>query len=423
MLALGLLLSSVTLQLQPAQASAAPTPSSTAASFPDRLGTPIWGGPTVNGSPAGPASVVFGARNWWWDGSAGDLAVVGAIDDRYRTVHVDEGDHAGEQALLSPDGSQLVMTGRVVDLSTGKMRALPQLDGVAVTPQAWAPDGQHLAVLAKRLNETRQTDGSLWPTPIAATLYILDLATGQHTRLDALRTPFVYDGLTVAFAPSGDRVVYQSSDMITVATLDGGVQSRFTVAGATRLAGKGAWAPDGHLVLLTQQQCCTGDAYPVRWHWQVVDPTTGQQLEHRHLPEMAGLVTIRLLGWAPNGAAVAAASYPEPNATVVPLNSGTPFQLTDYQPIRTVAILALAPDAPPQTLLTVADEVALNIDIADHVIATGTRRPGQPPTGLSPYLRIGLAVAFAIALLVVAAAVILIVTLRRTRRSTRPLPA
>jgi hypothetical protein len=263
-----LALSTVTMA---APAGAAPTPSSTTVSLPDWIGTPIWGGPTVGGSPAGPASVVFGARDWWWDGSAGDLALVGAVEDRYRTVHDDEGDHAGEQALLSPDGRQLAMTGKVVDLSSGAARTLPQLDSVAVTPHAWAPDGRHLAVVAERLEYIAQADGALWPTPTAATLYVLDLVSGQRVRLDTLRTPFVYDGLTVAFAPSGDRLAYQSGDTITVVTLDGVMRSRFTVSGATRLAGKGAWTPDGHLMLLTQQQCCRGDRYPVRWQWQVVD--------------------------------------------------------------------------------------------------------------------------------------------------------
>ena len=407
------LLGGLALPALPMAGGATPAAPGLVVSLPDRLGTPLWGGLSVEDSPAGAASVVFGARNWWFDSSVGDLAVVGARTDTYRTVSTG-GDRAGEQAILSPDGTRLASVGTVVDMLTGKSRGLPRPNGVVVTPAAWSPDGHDLAAIAYRTALQTQPDGADWPTPTQAVLYVINTASGAQQRIADLRTPYVYDGFTVAFAPDGAHLAYQSGDTVTVATVSGSTVSQFTVPDGTRLAGKGAWTSDGRgLTLVVQRRCCAPDPYPSRWQLQIVDTGTGVPLDRPQPPEVTGLVALRLLGWSPTGAAVAAAYYPEPDVTVTAFNVGAPAMLTDYAPVRTVAILSLTTDTAPRILLRAPDEVALNIDVADNVIAGGVVREGHPPTGLGPYLTIGLTVLAAIVLAIV---VVLVLLLRMFRR-------
>ncbi|WP_203707364.1 hypothetical protein [Asanoa iriomotensis] len=387
-------------------------------SLPDRVGAPHWGTASVDSSPAGAASVVFGAPSWWLTGSKGVLAVVGASDDSYRLT--DElGDllYAGEQAILSPDGSRLATVGLVTDLNKGTSVALPVPDGV---PQAWSPDGRTLAVVAYDAPYARQPDGSEVPTPVQATLHLADLASHTYERVADLDPRGVHDGYTVAFAPDGTKLAYQSAQTITVATVAGETVSQFTTSG--HLAGKGAWTPDGMgLTLVSQRRCCDGDSYPARWQLSVVDPANGQARSAPAIPELPGLVAVRLLGWSPAGEAVVAALYPEPDISVVGFDTAAEtlsvahLRFTDYQWVRETKVLAVGPGGASRTLLSAPEQEMLSVDVADNVIAGGQARTGQPPRGLGTRL-LGTVV------VIVALAVALAVVVRRAGNRLRRAP-
>ncbi|GIF63328.1 hypothetical protein Ais01nite_13630 [Asanoa ishikariensis] len=391
-------------------------------SLPDRVGAPHWGTSSVTSSPVGAASVVFGAPAWWISGSKGVLAVVGANRDDYRlTDQLDDYHHAGEQAVLSPDGTRLATVGRVTDLGTGTSVPLPALDAELVVPQAWSPDGTTLAVIAYDTRIAREPDGSEVFAPTRATLHLVDLASATDRRIADLDPSAVHDGYLVAFAPGGDRLAYQSARTVTVASSDGTTVSTFTLGDGDHLAGKGSWTPDGQgLTLLRQRRCCDGDAYPSRWQLTVVDPTTGEPLPAPALPELPGLVGVRLLGWSPSGEAVVAALYPEPGSPIVGFDTSAhtlslaQVQFTDYQRVRAVSVLAVGSGT--RTLLTAPDQQMLSVDVADDLIAGGQRRSGQPPEGLSPRLT---AVLVAVALAVAAILVVVVLAIRRSRMAQR----
>ncbi|GIF46362.1 hypothetical protein DFJ67_4981 [Asanoa ferruginea] len=389
-------------------------------SLPDRVGAPHWGTASVTSSPAGPAGVVFGAPTWWLTGSKGVLAVIGAGRDDYRvTQHLDDHYHfAGEQAVLSPDGRRLASVGRVTDLETGTSLLLPELGASVVVPQAWSPDGRWLAAIAYDAPLTLQPDGSEVPTPSRATLYVLDPGSGAQHRIADLDLGSVHDGYMVAFAPVGARLAYQSARTVTVATLTGKTVSRFVVADGDQLAGKGAWTPDAEgLTLVGQRRCCAGDSYPSRWQLRVVDPATGDSRSTPVLPELAGLVAVRLLGWAPSGEAVVAAFYPEPDIAVVGFEteartlSLSHLQFTDYEWVRAAKVLAVGPGV-ERTLLSAPDQQVLSIDVADSVIASGQGRVGRPPHGIGGLLTTLLA---GVAVALVSGVAALVVLARRRR--------
>ncbi|SNT64614.1 hypothetical protein SAMN05421812_117135 [Asanoa hainanensis] len=153
---------------------------------------------------------------------------------------------------------------------------------------------------------------------------------------------------------------------------------------------------------MRQRRCCAGDAYPSRWQLTVVDPATGEPRPAASaLPELPGLIGVRLLGWSPSGEAVVAALHPEPDSPVVGFDTAADtlslahVQFTDSQWVRAVTVLAVG--AGTRTLLTAPDQEMLSVDVADQLIAGGRQRDGQPPDGLSPRLTaIGIGVAAAL---------------------------
>lgn len=405
------------------------SPSAPPPSLPDRVGAPLWGTASVAGSPLGPASVVFGAPNWWFDGSKGVVAVVGgAAADTYRLV--DNRGHflyAGEQAILSPDGRRLAGVGWVTDLGTGTAVALPALGGEVLVPQAWSPDGRSLAVIAYEAPYADQPDGVQVPSPVRATLHLVDVGSGTHHRIGDLVPRGVHDGYTVAFSPDGTRLAYQSAKTITVAALDGTVINRMTTDAGSHLAGKGAWTPNGQgLTLVRQRQCCDGDAYPSRWQLTVVDPATGEAQPTPSLAELSGLVAVRLLGWSPSGEAVVAAFYPEPGTSVVGFDTAAETlalshgQFTAYEWVRAAKVLAVGPDATQRTLLSAPQQQMLSVDVADNVIANGQGRTGHPPQGIGPYFRTILIGAAVVSIATIGGLITLTVVVRRAHRRKRP---
>ncbi|MFE0590069.1 hypothetical protein [Micromonospora echinospora] len=396
---------------------------SEASSLPDRVGTPQWGAWSIQRRPVAAASMIFTAGNWWYEPpSLGSVAAVAADGDQYRLLSTGWPVRAGEEALLSGDGGAVAVPNQLVELRTGKTRRLPSVGGAEDTlPVAWSRDGDRLAVVGVDGRYVRQPNGEKVYTLTRAVLAVWDVTTSQLTTITDLDPRTLFYGWLAAFGPDGHTLAYQTGGTVTVTTVGAEVRSRFTVPEGTRLAGKGTWTPDGRgLTLVTQRRCCAGDAYPSRWQLRAVDASTGAELPTTPRAEQAGLVALRLLGWAPDGAAVVARYHPESDAKVVGFGVEDGITYGEWTKFET-DVVALT-DNGTRPLLAGTGEAMHGVDIADDVIASGRTHPGElPPDGIGPeyrmYLKaLGLVIA---AVLLVAGAVLTSSILRRKRRRRR----
>ncbi|KXK59990.1 hypothetical protein AWW66_21220 [Micromonospora rosaria] len=388
-------------------------------SVPDRLGPPQWGAWEVRHRPVAAAPAIFTAENWWYEPpSLGSVAVVAAGTDDYRLLASGWPARAGEDALLSPDGRTVALPNHLVETHTGRTRSLPSVDGTGDSmPAAWSPDGDLLALVGIDGGYAAQQDGVETYTVRRAVLAVSEVASGRLTTVADLRPDALAFGWLAAFAPDGRTLAYQAGDSVVVATVDGRTLHRFPVPPGTRLAGKGAWIPDGTgLTLVDQRRCCTGDAYAARWQLRVVSPNSGRDLPHAVLPEQAGLVALRLLGWAPDGAAVVARYRPEPGITVAGFDA--PDGITNGAWTATdTDVVALDRQGAARTVLVGVDQAVHGIDVADQAIGSGLTHSGHlPPRGVGPRYRRYAVVAGTAGVLLVAG--LAVGFTRRSRRRT-----
>jgi hypothetical protein len=350
--------------------------------LPDRIGVPVIGTLHTSDRPRlGPAAVLFTGRAAGLTGGDEDgvVGVVGADTDRYRRFEVGFEAPAGEQVLLSPDGRTIAYPGSdggrgcvgLVDLVTGGRRCLagPTPGSALTVPLGWSVDGRRLVV-----RETVPVNPERSGMDSVLSMVRVDGHDGHRLTGARLVTgPLSYDGFTVAFAPDQRRLAYQFGGTVTVAQLDGRLLSAFALAPGSRLAGKGAWTPDGTALTVAEPEAGG-------WVLRRVDPGTGMPVAGPVLPAVVGVTAIRLLGWGPDGGAVVVAADPEPVAT----GGGALRAIADGD-VRTVRVLALTPAAAaPRTLLT-APERVLGIDVADAVVHGGRTRTADPPSGVGPW--------------------------------------
>jgi hypothetical protein len=395
-------------------------------SLPARIGAPTPFTNSLESAPLGHASVIFTSPTWWYDGSKGRVALVGDVKDDYGLVSDEFTAHAGEQAVLSPDGGRLATVGRVIDLATGKSRALPRLDAEFVVPQAWSPTGDRVAVIAYVAPYRTQPDGAMVPTATRATLHLVDPASGAAIRLGELDPGNIVDGWTVAFSPGGERIAFQSGQSVVVMRRDGVEISRFEIAAGSRLAGRGAWTPDGRqLTLASQQRCCEADAYQSRWTLSTVDVFSGA-VTTAAWAEVTGVAAVRLINWSPEGRAIVVAYYPEPDAPILNFDTGrgtlsmSGVQLTDDQWIRSARVLSVGAGAQPTVLVTAdEDQAALSLDAADDILASGVTRPGDPPYWtFNRLVRLAIPMAVLFLVLIIEAIVTVLAVRRRMIHAT-----
>ncbi|MFC3503584.1 TolB family protein [Micromonospora krabiensis] len=350
------------------------------ARLPDRIALPPLGTLHATDRPRpGPASVIFSGssprlRGWFRSAVVG---VVGADSDRYRVLSTENESPAGEQVVLSAEGRYVATPSNsrdqpgidVVDLVTGRTRQLRSAvaDSVESDPLAWSPDGGRLVVRDKK---PVASDGATY----TSVLSIVTLDGERWTRL-AEGAEEAHFGSAVAFAQDGTRLAYQYGATVGVADVDGRELSSFPLAGETWLAGKGAWAPDGTLTLVSREAGTTD------WNLRRVDPQ-GRDAGALRLPDVGGVAAIRLLGWNTGDSALVVAYQPDPVmldrfAQPLPMN-----QRTVHPDVRTVTVLALTPGAPaPRVVMTAPDQV-LAVDVADEVIHSGRTRDARPPGGV-----------------------------------------
>ncbi|WP_406062229.1 hypothetical protein [Micromonospora sp. NBC_00860] len=383
-------------------------PAAADAALPDRLGLPPIGTLHVTDRPRlGSASVVFtgpAPRLRGWNNTS-IVGLVGADSDNYRIMRVGGEAAAGETVHLSPDGQHVARPDGeedepgvdVVDLGTGRTRHLRSsvTDTVASTPVGWSADGSSLVV---RDEVPVAFDGATY----TSVLSIVPLDGGRWTAL-ASGAQEARFGSTVAAAPG--RLAYQYGRTVTVADAQGRELSSFPLPDESWLAGKGAWSPDGATLTLATRRADTGE-----WTLRQVDPRTGRDGKALRLPAVTGAVSVRLLGWAPDGSALVAAHQQDPDAPERPLEEQTGPPATAEQ-VSSVRVLALTPGATaPRTVLTAPAQVNA-VDIADQVIRGGRVRDAEPPGGVGGrfWLWTGLVT-------VLVAGAVLYGTRRRTRR-------
>ncbi|MGW2624863.1 hypothetical protein [Micromonospora taraxaci] len=349
------------------------------AALPDHIALPPIGTLHVTDRPRlGAASVIFDGpapRLHGWN-DVNVVGVVGADSDRYRIMRMGGESLAGRAVHLSPDGRYVARPDgdqddpgvEVVDLVTGRtQRFTSNVDSsVWSTPVGWSADGRSLVVTD---DVPVAFEGATYTTVLSA----VTLAGNRWTRLAATAQE-AHVGSTVAAAPG--RLAYQYGRTVAVTDLAGRELSSFVLPDGTWLAGKGAWRPDGTNLTLAARGTTTTE-----WTLRQVDPASGRDVGPLALPAVSGVVSIRLLGWAPDGSALVAAYLPDPVAPDLPLEEQSNPPTSD-QRVRTVRVLALTPGATaPRTVLTAPDQV-IAVDVADEVIRSGRVRDAQPPGGV-----------------------------------------
>ncbi|GLY20744.1 hypothetical protein [Micromonospora sp. NBRC 101691] len=408
-------------------------PAGTAARVPSTVYSPLIGQGTVDESPPGPAAIVVagdhelrGSDVWGWEGRS---LVVGQ-DGRYRLARtVGETDTGLGGLLPSPDGRFLAdrpwlegarwpADGReqtvVVDLTTGK---LVQYDGGA--PVRWSPDGSALLQYAFGPDGDPGADGEL---------RLLDLATGRSRPLPGV-PGLRRAGDLASFSPDGSRIAVATGQALYVVDVAGNtVRKLADLTAADRLAGPGAWLPDGGRIALYTVDRCVGDAACAEeslrnrlFRLRYVDVDDGRPTDGPTLAPARGLAA-RLLGWQRDGAAVVATYEPEKGLVKV---TGDPnWSDLDWWAVGGVDLAAFRTDGSRHRLVELP-ESALFVEVPAGLLDSFG---GPAPSRIEGAVRRFLALYWPfgqIAVLLVVLVVAVGTTVRwwRRRRRLRPRPA
>jgi hypothetical protein len=271
-------------------------------------------------APPGPAAVLVagdhelrGSDVWGWEGRS---LVVGR-NGSYRLVRtVGESDAGISDLILSPDGRYIASTpsiegtqwpsdprmySAVLDLTTGKVKLYP-----GGLPLAFAPGSKTLLV---RVGEYSVGGNGNRLGPIG----LLDLGSGAIRPLADIDGNW-HPGNVTAFSPDGSLVAVASKTALhIIETATGAVRRVAPLSVHDRLAGPGAWLPDGRrIALYTVQGCgvtggsCSEDALNQRrFQVRYLDAETGAADTGPALADANG-IGLRMLGWQADGDAVVA---------------------------------------------------------------------------------------------------------------------
>nr|BFE63278.1 hypothetical protein GCM10020063_078040 [Dactylosporangium thailandense] len=327
---------------------------------------------TVQGAPAGAASVLFGGGSALgtdpFESEGGKLAVVGRAG-AYRVLrYPSDGVRAGIDVRLSPDGTRVAQPAdeggwlTVTDLRTGRARTFDTATHTCCgTVVAWRPDGEAL------LTRHRAAHGD------SVQYHLLHLSTAAETPLgDPFDDTAAATSWSGAFAPDGGRVVVAqpTADGTTLDAYDaqGNRLWRHPISPGVRLAGAGAWTPDGtRIALLTldgcAEACDTASLAARTWHVSYLDAATGADAAGPALPPLTGLA-VRALGWH-DTELVAVVSDPEPGDGA--LDAG--FDDGGWAITGHVRVAVVAPGG-VRTVLDPPPEVS-SIDVAPDLVAAG----------------------------------------------------
>ncbi|GAA3386546.1 TolB family protein [Cryptosporangium minutisporangium] len=354
----------------------------------------------VRDDPAGPATVLVSGDGWGMRGVTyrGKVAVV-AETGVYRTLRYKVDVQAGEDVLLSPDGTAVadalphpvarasgspspdpVSTDPAIwitELSTGKSTRLAIRGSGAARPVAWSSDGEKLLVHVAAAPEHGPWTGG--------DLNLLDLATGTVSRLADLGAVPVHRAHLAAFSPDGRSVVVQVGDALRI--VDTASRSARTLANLgpdRRLAGIGAWSADGsRIAVLTLSGCtklCTRDALDDRtWQVDEINATSGAPLTGG-FDRLTGSA-VRVLGRSDSGELAvvryrAGEDLSSDGAGTLRVD-GDEVEETDYRAVGDAELIGLGPTGDRRTLVTLPSG-ARHVDVAANLVAAD-RFDGRSP--------------------------------------------
>lgn len=291
--------------------------------LPARLGRPWDWAPTVEESPPGRAAVVFSGHamvrsgDWfYWN----PTYVVGADPRAHRRLGDDA--EVGRDTFVSPDGTAVATRGgsttldrgiEVHDLRSGRVTQVGA--PATLSPLGWAPDGRSVAVL-------RFPEGS---SLSASDVGVLDLTTGRYRPLwsgpgiDAQSTNSYLDGAVAAFSPDGRTLAVDAIKEVRLLSADGRSSRTIAMPPRTRLAGTGAFTPDGRAFAMVRTDDCCSD--PAAAIVGLLDVDTGATRPGTAYPAFAG-GSVRVLGWRGTAAMVVLQSDRDRTAVVALLTPG-----------------------------------------------------------------------------------------------------
>ncbi|GAA2638266.1 hypothetical protein GCM10010399_84460 [Dactylosporangium fulvum] len=411
-----------------------PQPAEGGPAIPRSVELPFMWQATVDMVPPGPATVLFGGDSWGlgtdpFEEDGSKLAAVGRNGSYGMLRYPIEEMRAGQDVRLSPDGNlvaQSELTGGptgwlvVTDLRTGRSRGYG--DGppaCCFEVAAWRPDSG--AVLVLHSKDSIVLTGANQEPGMPAQYVLVDLASGAQVPVDDVfvRDP-VASAWVAAFAPGGHGFVTTrpAASGTELRGYDAAGRRLWTRdLGDRRLAGAGAYTPDGSAVaLLTIDGCtntkeCNHDQLASRrWRVSYVDAATGADREGPALPTVTG-PAVRALGW--HGDTLVVVQYElEDEILLEPDDTG-------WSETRHVRVLALRPDGTASVVLEPPADVS-SIDIAQDLLRDG-RFGGPVPAPAAWPVRWSVAARGALVVLcllvpVLLAAAVVVVVLRAVHR-------
>jgi hypothetical protein len=236
------------------RAGPAPVPADPdrAPSLPDRIAPYSSLTSTVSRSPGGPAVMLYQFGNGELFNQFQPLAL-GAERDTYRQLDAAEGARQIRPWLLSPDGTTAVVTDSrtavealtLIDLRTGRRRAVPLPTATGAYPVAFSPDGRALAYSAVPMPMRDPYNDVAAESRQTGVLVLVDLSTGRHSTLGV--TPVV----AASFAPDGRRIAVQTGPSVRIVDLTGREVRAVDLPAEHVLTTNAAWSPDGRLLAAT----------------------------------------------------------------------------------------------------------------------------------------------------------------------------
>lgn len=330
-------------------------PGSAELAVPARIEAPHRWTPRIGQAPLAAASVLVGGTMTPVVNIAEEYtAAAVSADGAYRLQEFDESERPGETLLLSPDGTRYAATdglGNLVVVGFDGERVLPVRteESGSFIPLAWSRDGTFLVV------DNIQADD---------TLGIVQLSDGVFRPLASPGGEWWRDmALGVALSPTGDRLAYQAGTEIAVVRVEDGVRlGVFRLPPGERLAGRGAWTPDGAALMI-------GSPSGADWRFHGVSPADGTPVAGRPLPRLDGAAAGRVLGWRPDGSVVAVAY----EAAV----SDDP-DFTAFEALAGIRVVTLTPDELRERPFLDVPPGIRAVDIAAGALAT-TAPPVEAP--------------------------------------------